>query len=159
MVAAAALVCSVLASLTHALHAATARPARHGSCRTLLTLTRRPLSVSRALHVLSSCVLCLVPPVVDLLEALDRCCVCTRRACCFCLRIYRTSTASVELRPRGWRAVAFPRSLHVLSCWTWLVVRCYTSSCVSASYSLALLHTVGTQLGVGPIAFAAEFLK
>ena len=44
-------------------------------------------SVSRALHVLSSCVhLCLAPPAVDLLEALDRC-VCTRRACCFCLRI------------------------------------------------------------------------
>jgi len=53
----------------------------HGSCQTLITLTRRPLSVSRALHVLSSCVLCLAPPAVDLLEALDRC-VCTRRACC-----------------------------------------------------------------------------
>jgi len=78
-------VCSVLASsLALALHAAaTARP-RHGSCQTLVTLTRRPLSVSRALHVLSSCVLCLAPPAVDLLKALDRC-VCTRRACCFCL--------------------------------------------------------------------------
>ena len=52
--------------------------------QTLITLTRRPLSVSRALHVLSSCVLCLAPPAVDLLEALDRC-VCTRRACCFCM--------------------------------------------------------------------------
>jgi len=41
---------------------------------------------SRALHVLSSCVLCLAPPAVYLLEALDRC-VCTRRACCFCLGI------------------------------------------------------------------------
>ena len=46
-----------MASLALALHAATARP-RHGSCQTLITLTRRSLSVSRALHVLSSCVLC-----------------------------------------------------------------------------------------------------
>jgi len=53
----------------------------------LITLTRRSLSVSRALHVLSSCVLmCLAPPAVDLLEALDLC-MCTRRACCFRLRI------------------------------------------------------------------------
>ena len=37
---------------------------------------------SRALRVLSSCVMCLAPPAVDLLEALRRC-VCTRRACCF----------------------------------------------------------------------------
>ena len=44
-----------MASLALALHAsATARP-RHGSCQTLITLTRRPLSVSRVLHVLSSC--------------------------------------------------------------------------------------------------------
>ena len=77
LVAAAALACSVLASLALTLHAATARP-RHGSCQTLITLTRRPLSVSRALHVLSSCVLCLAPPAVELLEALDWC-VCTRR--------------------------------------------------------------------------------
>jgi len=38
--------------------------------------------VSHALHVFGSCVLCLAPPAVDLLEALCRC-VCTRRACCF----------------------------------------------------------------------------
>ena len=73
------------ASLALALDAATARP-RHGSCQTLIILTQRPLSVSRALHVLSSCVLCSAPPAVDLLEALDRCVICTRRACCFCLR-------------------------------------------------------------------------
>ena len=85
LVAAAALACSVLASLALALHAADARP-RHGSFQTLITLTRRSLSASRALHVLSSCVLCLAPPAVDLLEDLGRC-VCTRRACCFCLRI------------------------------------------------------------------------
>ena len=83
---------------------------RHGSVQALITLTRRPLSMSRALHVLSSCVLCLAPPAVDLLEALGRC-VCTSWACCFCLRICRTSAVSVErlLIPWGWRAVAFPR--------------------------------------------------
>ena len=83
---------------------------RHGSFQALITLTRRPLSTSRALHVLSSCVLCLAPPAVDLLEALGRC-VCTSRACCFCLRICRTFAVSVErlLIPWGWRAVAFPR--------------------------------------------------
>ncbi len=46
----------------------------------------RVTRVSCALHVLSSCVLCLAPPAVDLLEALGQC-VCTRRACCFCLRM------------------------------------------------------------------------
>ncbi len=54
----------------------------------MITLTQRLLNVSRTLHVLSSCVLCLAPPAVDLLEALGRCVICiyTRRACCFCLR-------------------------------------------------------------------------
>ena len=65
-----------MTSLPFALHAATARP-RHGSSQAFITLTRRPLSVSRALHVLSFCVLCLAPPAVDLLKALGRC-VCTR---------------------------------------------------------------------------------
>ena len=49
------------------MHAVIARP-RHRSCQTLITLTRRPLRVSRALNVLGSCVLCLAPPAVDLLE-------------------------------------------------------------------------------------------
>ena len=110
---------------------ATARP-RHGSCQTLITLTRRP--VTRALHVLSSRVLCLALPAVDLLEALDRG-VCTRRACCS-VCVYRTSAASVELLPRGWRAVAFPRWLHdQISSSTWLIViiivrHCFGGLCV-----------------------------
>jgi len=83
--------------------ASTARP-RHGSFQTLITLTRRPLSVSRALHVLSSCVLCLAPPAVDLLVALDRC-VCARRARCFCMRIshfcsFRSASSSGLARRR-----------------------------------------------------------
>ena len=32
------------------------------------------------------------------------------------------AAASVELLPQGWRAVAFPRWLHVQSCSTWLIV-------------------------------------
>ena len=107
---------------------ATARP-RHGSCQTLITLTRRP--VTRALHVLSSRVLCLALPAVDLLEALDRG-VCTRRACCS-VCVYRTSAASVELLPRGWRAVAFPRWLHVRSCSTWLIVILMVRCCFGGS--------------------------
>ena len=55
--------------------------------------------------------------------------VCTRRAwglllVCAC----RTSAASVEPLPRGSRAVAFPRWLQVLSCSTWLIVRCCIST-------------------------------
>ena len=85
-------------------HAATTRP-RHDSFQTSITLTRRPLSVSRALHMLSSCVLSLAKPAVDLLEALDRC-VCTRRARCFCLRIishfccFRSASSSGLARRR-----------------------------------------------------------
>ena len=40
----------------------------------------------------------------------------------------RTSAASVEPLPRGSRAVAFPRWLQVLSCSTWLIVRCGMNS-------------------------------
>ena len=36
----------------------------------------------------------------------------------------RTSAASVEPLPRGSRANAFPLWLQVLSCSTWLIVRC-----------------------------------
>ena len=50
----------------------------------MIALTRRSLSVSRALYVLSSCVLSSAPPAVDLPEAFGVF-VCTRRACCFCL--------------------------------------------------------------------------
>ena len=81
---------SLLASLALALNAAMAAfsastaGVRYGSCRAMIALTRRSLSVSRALYVLSSCVLSLAPPAVDLLEAFGVC-VCTRRACCFCL--------------------------------------------------------------------------
>ena len=89
----------------------------------MITLTRRPLSVSRALHVLSSCVLCLAPPAVDLLEALDRC-VYTRRACCFCLRIshfccFRCASSSGFAR-RRFPSVASGSKLLDLA----LIVRC-----------------------------------
>ena len=70
-----------LSDLDHS-HAATPQRATRASCAQLQLLRSD-----------------LAPPAVDLLEALGRC-VCTRRACCFCL-VYRTSAASVELRPRG----------------------------------------------------------
>ena len=35
--------------------------------------------------------------------------------------VCRTSAASVELLPRGWRAVAFSRLIHVQSCSRWLI--------------------------------------
>ena len=46
----------------------------------------------------------------------------TRRACVFCYCVCRTSAASVELLPRGWRAVAFPCWLQILSCSAWLIL-------------------------------------
>jgi len=38
--------------------------------------------------------------------------VCVRDGLAASVCVYRTSAASVELLPRGWRAVAFPRWLH-----------------------------------------------
>ena len=54
----------------------------------------------------------------------------------------RTSAASVEPLPRGSRAVAFPLWLQVLSCSTWLIVRCYwinSASCVLASLAFIVI--------------------
>ena len=86
----------------------------------------------------------LAPPAVDLLEALDRC-VCTRRVCCFCLRISQIALLLLLLSfPRGWRAVAFPRWLHVRSCSTWLIVIlivrcCFGGLCVPDGLAACLL--------------------
>jgi len=76
------------------------------------------LCVPSTLHVLSCRLLCSV------LGTACRVTVCMRRACYFYLRM-SSSAASVELLLRGhWRAVAFPRWLHVLS---WLdLARCYS---------------------------------
>ena len=60
-----------LSDLDHS-HAATPQRVTRASCAQLLRS--------------DFCLLCLAPPAVDLLEALDRC-VCTRRACCFCFCI------------------------------------------------------------------------
>ena len=49
-------------------------------------------------------------------------CVCEKGLLLVCA--CRTSAASVEPLPRGSRAVAFPLWLQVLSCSTWLIVRC-----------------------------------
>ena len=50
--------------------------------------------------------------------------VCVRDGLAASVCVCRTSAASVELLPRGSRAVAFPLWLQVLSCSTWLIVRC-----------------------------------
>ena len=38
--------------------------------------------------------------------------MCVRDGLAASVSVYRTTAGSVELLPRGWRAVAFPRSLH-----------------------------------------------
>ena len=50
--------------------------------------------------------------------------MCVRDGLAASVCVYRTSAASVERLPRGSRAVAFPLWLQVLSCSTWLIVRC-----------------------------------
>ena len=66
-------------------------------------------------------------------------CVCEKGLLLVCA--CRTSAASVEPLPRGSRAVAFPLWLQVLSCSTWLIVRCCinSSSCVLASLALIVI--------------------
>jgi hypothetical protein len=121
LVAAAALACSVLASLALALHAATSGP-RHGSFQALISLTRRHLS--SACH--ARFVTCSAPvfcawrrlPLLIIclkLQALGRC-VCTRQVCCVCFCMSHFYCSSVELLPLGWHAVAFPW-------WGWLHVQ------------------------------------
>ena len=115
-----------MASLALALHAAIAQP-RHGSCQTLITLTRRPLSVSlraSCAHQLlrSDCFCAWRRLLLICWKLLIGVCVRDGLAASVC--VYRTSAASVEPRPRGWRAVAFPRWLHDQSesGSTWLIV-------------------------------------
>ena len=84
--------------------------------------------MSRTLHVLSSCVGVLTS-VLGAACRLQLICwklligVCVRDGLAASVCVYRTSAASVELRPRGWRAVAFPRWLHLRdqSGSTWLI--------------------------------------
>ena len=47
--------------------------------------------------------------------------VCVRDGLAASVCVYRTSAASVELRPRGWRAVVFPCWHHYQSGSTWLI--------------------------------------
>ena len=56
--------------------------------------------------------------------------VCVRDGLAASVCVCRASAASVELLPRGWRAVAFPRWLHVKCCstTTWLIVPCCINS-------------------------------
>ena len=88
------------------------------------------LCVSSALHVLSS-------PMFRAWRSLPLTCLkllvdlCVRDELAASVRVCCTSAAFVELLFRGWRAVAFPRWLHVLSCSCstclifMVMVRCY----------------------------------
>ena len=71
--------------------------------------------------------------------------VCVRDGLAASVCVYRTSAASVELRPRGWRAVAFPRWLHDQSesGSTWLIVIlivrcCFGGLCVRDGLAASL---------------------
>ncbi len=70
--------------------------------------------------------------------------VCTRRACCLFAHAVALLLlpTSIEPLPRGSRAVAFPRWLHVLSCSTWLMVSCCIDSCVFASLELIVIVVI-----------------
>ena len=71
--------------------------------------------------------------------------VCVRGGLAASVCVCRTSAASVELRPRGWRAVAFPRWLHLRdrSGSPWLIVIlmvrcCFGSLCVRGRLAACL---------------------
>ena len=106
---------------------------RLGSCQALIALTRRPLSFAcHARFMFSAPAFCAwrrLPLIC--LKLLVGLCVRDGLAASFC--VCRTSADSVEPLPRGSRAVAFPRWLHVLSCSTWLIVPCSCSIVASAA--------------------------
>jgi len=62
---------------------------------------------------------------------------------------------TVEPLPRGWRAVAFPRWLHVQSCSTWLIsfiVRCcFGGLCVRDGLASSLCTCRTSAASVGPL--------
>ena len=74
--------------------------------------------------------------------------VCVRHGFAAFVCVCRLFAASVDILilPRGWRAVAFPRRLHVQSCSTWLIliVRCcFGGLCVrdGLASSVSVCHT------------------
>ena len=48
------------------------------------------------------------------------------------ISVCRTSAASVELLPRGWRTIAFLHWLHAQSCSTWLILILIARCCFGA---------------------------
>ena len=96
-----------LADLDHS-HAATPQRVTRASCAQLLLLRSDFCAWRRLLLI---CWKLLIG-------------VCVRDGLAASVCVYRTSAASVELRPRGWRAVAFPRWLHLRdrSGSPWLIV-------------------------------------
>ena len=97
-----------LSDLDHS-HAATPQRVTRASCAQLLLLRSTDFYAWRRLLLI--CWKLLIG-------------VCVRDGLAASVCVYRTSAASVELRPRGWRAVAFPRWLHLRdrSGSPWLIV-------------------------------------
>ena len=85
--------------------------------------------------------------------------VCVRDGLAASVCVYRTCAASVELLPRGWRALDFPRWLHDQSCLTWatrliviLIVRCcFGGSCVYETGLLLLCACRAPAASVEPL--------
>ena len=80
--------------------------------------------------------------------------------------VYRTCAASVELLPRGWRALDFPRWLHDQSCLTWatrliviLIVRCcFGGSCARDELATCLcMSLLPLSLFLGVLAPSLSF--
>ena len=91
----------------------------HGmGCQTLITLTQRPATAQRVTRASCAQLLLLRSDFCAWRRLLLICWklligVCVRDGLAASVCVYRTSAASVELRPRDWRAVAFPRWLHL----------------------------------------------
>ena len=125
-----------------------ARP-RHGSCQAMIALMRRPLS--SACHARFMC----SAPAFYAWRRLPLICltllvgVYVRDGLVASVCVCRTSAASVQFLPRGSRAVAFPRWLHVLSCLTWLIVRCCIGGlCFGSICADTVLHPLSCVLGL-----------
>ena len=74
--------------------------------------------------------------------------VCVRDGLAASVCVYRTSAASVELRPRGWRAVAFPCWLHLRdrSGSPWLIVILMVRCCFGDEAGLLLVCACRTSV-------------
>ena len=133
-----------LSDLDHS-HAATPQRVTRASCAQLLLLRSTDFYAWRRLLLI--CWKLLIG-------------VCVRDGLAASVCVYRTSAASVELRPRGWRAVAFPRWLHLLlrdrSGSPWLIVIlmvrcCFGGLCVYETGLLLVCACLTSAASVEPL--------